>query len=67
MSGVNVNLRMTPRLLERMDSSAGARGLSRHDFIVHSVEREISQIEARLVRREREAREARRASEAHQG
>ena len=53
-----INIRMTRRLLERMDTCCAARGLSRHDFIVHAVEREVSQIEARLERRAREAREA---------
>ncbi|MCY4479792.1 MAG: hypothetical protein OXB97_07835 [Rhodospirillales bacterium] len=58
---VNVNLRMTPRLAERLDACCAARGLTRHDFILHAVEREISQIEARLARRAREARDAGRA------
>ena len=52
-----VNIRMTTRLVERMDTCSAARGLSRHDFIVHAVEREVSQIEARLERRARERRE----------
>ena len=55
---VNVNLGMTQRLIERLDACCAARGLTRHDFIVHAVEREVSQIEARLLRRAREAREA---------
>ena len=51
---VNVNLRMTQRLVERMDACIAARGLTRHDFIRHAVEREVSQIEARSDRRVRE-------------
>lgn len=54
---INVNLRMTPRLVERMDTCCAARGLTRHDFIVHALEREVSLIEARQARRAREARE----------
>ena len=60
---VYIALRMTTRLAERLDACCGARGLTRHDFIAHAVEREVSQIEARRARRAREAREAGQAPE----
>ena len=56
---VNVHLQARPRLVERLDAGASARGLTRRDFIIFAIEREVSQIEARLARREREAREQR--------
>ena len=62
---MNVNLNMTPLLVERMDACSAARGLDRHDFIAFALEREASQIEARLKRRARE-RLARREARANQ-
>ena len=63
----SANLFMRHRLIERMDACCAARGLTRRDFITFAFEREASQIEARLARRERERlarREARAESPA---
>ena len=51
---VNVNLHMMPLLYDRLHACCAARGLGRRDFIAFAVEREVSQIEARLKRRARE-------------
>jgi len=52
---VNINMRMMPRLVERMAACSAVRGLSQHDFIIFAIEREVSRMEAL---RKREAGQA---------